>query len=99
MPTLYEFLEFRIYFWSNEGEPLEPVHVHASIGRPVEHSTKFWILSDGSVSLADNGSKIPAKQIHLLERFISNKSSDIINSWCKFHGVEPVYIDTTNSDN
>ena len=43
MPQLYRIGEFRIYFWMNEGEPLEPIHVHVSKGTPSGNSTKIWI--------------------------------------------------------
>ena len=38
---------YHIYFWSNEGEPLEPIHIHIS-KTPHPNATKYWILRDGS---------------------------------------------------
>ena len=32
MPTLLRIGPYRIFFYSNEGNPLEPPHVHASAG-------------------------------------------------------------------
>lgn len=34
MPQLLRFGPYRIYFWSNEGQPLETTHVHISNGIP-----------------------------------------------------------------
>ena len=28
MPTVFRHLGFRFFFYSNEGNPLEPVHIH-----------------------------------------------------------------------
>ena len=30
MPQIFKIGSFWVYFWSNEGVPLEPVHVHVS---------------------------------------------------------------------
>ena len=40
---------YHIYFWSNENEPLEPLHIHIS-KTPHPNATKYWILSDGSMA-------------------------------------------------
>lgn len=40
-----------IYFWSNETDPLEPVHVHIVEGRPTRDATKVWITSTGKILL------------------------------------------------
>ena len=61
MPQLFKFGSYWIYFWTNEGTPREPIHIHISEGRPVQHATKVWITSKGKCSLANNNSKIPEK--------------------------------------
>lgn len=45
MPQLLKIGPYSIYFWSNEGDPLEPVHVHISEGRAYANATKLWITS------------------------------------------------------
>ena len=47
MPKLMEILGYIIYFWSNEGLPVEPIHVHIA-KQPNRNGTKIWIKSDGS---------------------------------------------------
>lgn len=54
MPTVYEVYGFKIYFWTEEGD--EPIHFHVSVGDVKFESTKFWVLSDGSMELAHNNS-------------------------------------------
>lgn len=29
MPQVFRIGSYWVYFWTNEGDPLEPVHVHA----------------------------------------------------------------------
>ena len=40
MPVILRHKGFRFFFFSNEGEPLEPVHIHVRKGECV---AKFWI--------------------------------------------------------
>ena len=47
MPSILEFLGYKIYFWSNEN--FEPIHVHISKGNPTIHSTKVWLTKAGRV--------------------------------------------------
>ncbi|MCR5790660.1 MAG: DUF4160 domain-containing protein [Lachnospiraceae bacterium] len=44
-------MRFHIYFRSNEGDPIEPIHFHIS-EEPHKNAMKYWILSDGSVAKA-----------------------------------------------
>ena len=47
MPQVFRAGEYWVYFWTNEGKPLEPVHVHIAKGAPVADATKIWITSTG----------------------------------------------------
>ena len=40
MPTIFLYDGFRFFFYSNEGEPREPMHVHVMKGG---HEAKFWL--------------------------------------------------------
>ena len=59
MPQVYKLGSYWVYFWTNENNPTEPIHVHISEGKPVPHATKVWITKDGKCSLANNNSKLP----------------------------------------
>ena len=39
MPQIFRIGSYIVYFWSNEGIPLEPVHVHIAEGRASASST------------------------------------------------------------
>lgn len=77
---------YSIYFWSNEGDPLEPIHVHVSEGRASATATKIWITSTGKTILSNNNSKIPEKILKRLMRMIEANSSDIIDEWLNRFG-------------
>lgn len=47
MPQIFRIGPYIVYFWSNENEPLEPVHVHIAEGRATSNATKVWITSTG----------------------------------------------------
>ena len=55
MPQVFKMGPYLVYFWSNENEPLEPVHVHISKGTPSRDSTKVWLTKNGRALLANNG--------------------------------------------
>lgn len=61
MPQLLRIGPYSIYFWSNEGDPLEPIHVHISEGRAKSTATKNLVTSTGNVILSNNNSQIPER--------------------------------------
>ncbi len=81
MPQLFKIGRFLIYFWSNEGLPLEPIHVHVAEGKPSADSTKFWITKTGKTLLANNNSHIRDKELRLIQRIIEANSDSIIKKW------------------
>ena len=86
MPQLLRIGPYSVYFWSNESEPLEPIHVHISEGRAMANATKLWITSTGKVILCNNNSKIPEKILRKLIRVIEANSADIIDEWLHHFG-------------
>jgi hypothetical protein len=40
MPVVFRYKGFRFFFYSNEGDPREPLHVHV---RGSEGEAKFWL--------------------------------------------------------
>ena len=86
MPHLLRIGPYSIYFWSNENNPLEPVHVHISEGRATANATKLWITSTGKVILCNNNSKIPEKILKNLIRMVEANSAEIIDEWLERFG-------------
>ena len=58
MPQILRIGPYIVYFWSNEGDPIEPIHIHIMEGRPTAYATKLWITSTGKLIVANNNSKI-----------------------------------------
>ena len=86
MPQIFRLGSYWVYFWSNENEPLEPVHVHISNGRPNENATKIWITKSGKCYLCHNKSNIPDKTLRNMMRMIEARSSEVIQKWCDYFG-------------
>lgn len=51
MPIVFRAFGIRFFFYSNEGSPLEPIHIHANRGSA---EAKVWIEPDVSVA-SSNG--------------------------------------------
>ena len=47
MPVVFRYKGFRFFFYSNEGYPREPLHIHVRKGEAV---AKFWLEPDISVA-------------------------------------------------
>ena len=47
MPTIFRERGFRFFFYSNEGSPREPVHVHVEKD---DVEAKFWLIPDVRVA-------------------------------------------------
>ena len=92
MPQVFKVGSYWIYFWTNEGKPLEPIHVHISQGSPSENSTKVWITSTGKTLLANNNSQIPMKVLRNIMRIIEARSNEIIEKWRAYFGDPYYYI-------
>ena len=86
MPQIFKFGAYRIQFWSNENDPLEPIHVHVSEGRPTKNSTKVWITGSGHSLLCNNNSKIPKDDLKKILRMIEANSNEIMEKWYDMFG-------------
>ncbi len=88
MPRVFKIGEYVVYFWINEGAPIEPVHVHVSLGTPVKNATKIWITSDGRCLLCNNNSHIPEHVLRNLMDIIELRSVYITVLWqMKFNTI------------
>ena len=81
MPQIFDIFGYTIYFWSNENNTLEPVHVHISKGIPSANATKIWITQSGHCLLCNNNSKIPNKMLKYIIAIIEARHTEIINKW------------------
>lgn len=92
MPKCFEAFGYIIFFWSNESDPLEPVHVH--VGKRIGPGcTKIWILSDGSAEIASNGSNMPQRDLRKVCRVIEAYSDVIVSMWEQYFGEKATFVD------
>lgn len=84
MPQVFKLGSYWVYFWTNEGRPLEPVHVHISQGKPTSNATKVWITKAGKCLLCNNNSQIPSRTLRNMMRIIEARSSEVLQEWLKY---------------
>lgn len=82
LPNLLDYLGFKIYFWSNEGN--EPIHVHVQKGKHTSTSTKIWLLKDGSCLVANNKSQLSSKQLRAIKKFVTANFELICDTWKEY---------------
>lgn len=83
---------YHIYFWSNEGEPLEPIHFHISYS-PHKNATKVWILRDGTLLVDNNNDDVPSNILKKIMNLMSLKESVKIaeKKWLEHFGTISYY--------
>lgn len=86
MPQIFKVGSYLVFFWLNEGKPLEPLHVHVSEGVPSENSTKIWITESGRCLLCNNNSRIPPKKLRYIMAIIEARNEEIKNKWFSYFG-------------
>lgn len=91
MPQLFKIGCYWVYFGSDESNPLEPVHVHVSEGRPSANATKIWITMSGKCLKCHNKSHIPEGTLRNIMRMIELRADYIINSWKERFGDVSFY--------
>lgn len=88
MPKVLIFGPYVLFFWIAENG--EPVHVHASVRRPSENATKFWLTSDGGCLLANNNSKIPDRDLRDISKLVVLNHEYICAKWKETFGASSV---------
>ena len=75
MPTIFRYDGFRFFFYSNEGDPRELIHIHVMGGNG---EAKFWIASD--VILAESAG-LDARTLRRLTGVIEARRMEIGGAW------------------
>ena len=75
MPTIFRQDGFRLFFYSNEGDPREPLHIHV-LGAGGE--AKFWLQPE--VNLADSAG-MDAKTLRRLMVMVQDNRAQIERAW------------------
>ena len=91
MPQVFKIGSYWVYFWSNENDPLEPVHVHISQGAPTAYATKIWLTKAGGCYLCHNNSQIPERTLNNLMKVIEARSNEVLQKWQAHFGEMKFY--------
>lgn len=86
MPQVFRIGPYLVFFWMNEGDPLEPIHVHVCQGVPNADATKIWITQSGKCYLSHNCSRIPRHELRNIMRIIEARSDIIVEKWLAVFG-------------
>ena len=86
MLQVFKVGSYWVFFWANENDPLEPIHVHVCQGVPNGNATKIWIMKAGGCILVHNNSRIPDRVLRNIMDVIEARSSEVIKKWTDFFG-------------
>ena len=75
-----------IFFWSNENNPREPIHVHVAVRHAAPNATKLWITKDGNVIVDNNNSMIPEKDLNGIIEAVRQSTEAITEAWFSYFG-------------
>jgi len=76
MPVVFRYDGYRFFFFSNEGNPLEPCHIHV---RKAEALAKFWV-SAKEITLAESYG-LSSSELRKLHNLIQNNQPLIERTW------------------
>lgn len=75
MPVVFRYKSFRFFFYSNEGNPREAMHIHVRNG---EGEAKFWLMP--TVYLADSDG-FDARTLRDLRTVVAANKDLIERTW------------------
>lgn len=78
MPVIFRFKGYKFFFYSNEGDPLEPAHIHV---RDTGTEAKFWLTP--VVQLARNDG-FNSRVLKELAGIIEDHQSLFLEAWNEY---------------
>lgn len=82
MPVVFRFNGIRFFFYSNEGDPIEPIHIHAQRG---ECLAKIWLHPP---AIADNFG-FSSSELRSIIGKVYEHTHEIERSWNEHFGAKP----------
>ena len=86
MPQVIKVGAYVVFFWLDEGRPIEHVHVHVAEGVPRANATKIWLTQSGKTILATRQTEIAAVELRKLLRIIEANADLIREKWLEYFG-------------
>jgi len=81
MPVVFSYKGYRFFFYSNEGNPLEPLHIHV---RRNDKLAKIWL--EPAISVAKSYGFSP-KELNWILKIVYNRKEEIRSTWNEFFKV------------
>ncbi len=78
MPAVFRERGMRFFFYSDEGEPLEPVHIHVHASG---NEAKFWVKPH--IWLAW-GKGFRPNELKLIQTVVEKREQEIVEAWNEF---------------
>lgn len=78
MPVIFRYKGFRFFFYSNEGNPREPLHVHV---RNADGEAKFWLHPETTVA---DSHGFDARTLNELAQITSQNRELIERKWHEY---------------
>ena len=78
MPTIFRYRGYRFFFYSNEGDPLEPLHIHVIKGGNV---AKFWLEPETVVAQSYG---MTSSELTKLAKIVDNHRDLIRKAWNEY---------------
>jgi len=80
MPVVFRVDGYRFFFYSNEGDPREPVHIHVM---KAGAEAKFWVEPD---ILLHSSNGFDAKTLRKLTDLVEQNQELIKDTWHEYFG-------------
>ncbi len=78
VPKIFEWNGYKFFFFSNEGFPLEPCHIHVRKGGNV---AKYWVGPE--IELVSSYG-FSSKELTLVEKCIRERKEEIRSKWDEY---------------
>ncbi|MDQ0391819.1 DUF4160 domain-containing protein [Labrys monachus] len=78
MPVVLRLDGFTFFFYSNEGNPREPAHIHVRRGRD---EAKFWLTPAVSLSYNDG---LDARSLNRVQRMVEDHRVQLERAWNEY---------------
>ena len=75
MPVVFRWNGYRFHFYSDEGDPREPLHIHVA---KADADAKFWLFPE--VQVAYNRG-FDARTLNRLQRMVEERREEIEEAW------------------
>ena len=80
MPTIFRHAGFRFFFYSNEGNPREPVHVHV---RGNGGEAKLWVEPEVSIAYSKG---LSPRDLRDISNAATTRAEEIKDAWHGYFG-------------